>query len=92
MNLFGEYIRRKREFLGIPQRKIAASLDIDTSIFSKIERGERRAQISMLKVLATQLDLPLKNVEYEFFKDSILTDFSDLEFMKPCLSKIIEEL
>ena len=43
MNSFGEYLRDKREQAGLPLRKIAAELDIDTSVLSKIERGERTA-------------------------------------------------
>jgi transcriptional regulator with XRE-family HTH domain len=37
MKSFGEYIRKAREEKGLPLRRIAAALDIDTSILSKIE-------------------------------------------------------
>lgn len=47
MNSFGEYLRNKREELGLPLRKIAVELDIDTSILSKIERSERIATKEM---------------------------------------------
>ena len=36
MKSFGEYIRRVREERDLPLRKVAAALDIDTSILSKI--------------------------------------------------------
>lgn len=57
MNSFGEYLRDKREQLGLPLRKVAAELDIDTSILSKIERGERTATKEMLPVLANTLNI-----------------------------------
>jgi cytoskeletal protein RodZ len=50
MKTFGEYIRKSREELGLPLRKVAAALDIDTSILSKIERNERRATIKMIPI------------------------------------------
>jgi len=42
MKTFGDFIKIKREELGIPQRKFAAQLNIDTSTLSKIVRDESR--------------------------------------------------
>lgn len=92
MKTFGEFIKTKREELGIPQRKIAAQLDIDTSTLSKIERNERRATTLMLDVFATELNIELETVEFEFLKDSIHSEFNDLKFLKKNLTKIISEL
>lgn len=92
MKTFGEFIKTKREELGIPQRKIAAQLDIDTSTLSKIERNERRATTLMLDVIATELSIKLETVEFEFLKDSIHSEFNDLKFLKKNLTKIISEL
>ena len=36
-----EKIRNRREELGIPLRKVAAATDIETSTYSKIEKGSR---------------------------------------------------
>ena len=49
---FGEHIRKLREQFGLPLRKVAATLDIDPSTLSKIERGERSANKEMLPLLA----------------------------------------
>ncbi|HCX76324.1 MAG TPA: XRE family transcriptional regulator, partial [Algoriphagus sp.] len=62
MNSFGEYLRKRREELGLPLRKIAAELDIDTSILSKIERNERTASKEMISILASSLELEIKEV------------------------------
>ncbi|CAA0189712.1 helix-turn-helix transcriptional regulator [Tenacibaculum maritimum] len=48
---FGEHIRNLREQSGLPLRKVAASLDIDPSTLSKIERGERSANKEMVPIL-----------------------------------------
>jgi len=42
MNVFGERIRTIRESKGLLLRQVAAHLEIDTALISKIERGERR--------------------------------------------------
>ena len=46
---FGDYIRKRREEIELPLRKVAAHLDIDTSTLSKVERGERPASPYYLK-------------------------------------------
>lgn len=42
--IFGKKIKELREEHGMVQRKLAAALDIDTPMYSKIERGERKAK------------------------------------------------
>ena len=42
--LFGNNIRDLRDEQGVLQRQLAAYLEIDTPMFSKIERGDRRAK------------------------------------------------
>jgi DNA-binding XRE family transcriptional regulator len=41
--MFIEKIRQLREELQMPQRKLAATLDIDTASYCKIEKRERHA-------------------------------------------------
>lgn len=92
MNSFGEYLRDKREQLGLPLRKIAAELDIDTSILSKIERGERTATKEMLPILANTLNIQQKEIEIEFIKAIILSDLGDLKFLKVGLEETINSI
>lgn len=42
--LLGNKIKSLRDEQGILQRQVAAYLEIDTPMFSKIERGDRRAK------------------------------------------------
>lgn len=92
MKSFGEYIRNSREERGLPLRKVAAALDIDTSILSKIERNERRATIDMIPILADSLDKTEKEVELEFIQSAIITDLGELIHLKDGLKKIIKTL
>lgn len=49
MNHLGQRIRELRERQNILLRQIAAQIEVDTALISKIERGERRA--SKLQVI-----------------------------------------
>lgn len=92
MNSFGEYLRSRREQLGLPLRKVAADLDIDTSILSKIERSERVATKEMLPTLAKTLKVQEKEMEIEFIKAFILSDIGDLKFLKSGLEETINTI
>jgi len=92
MNSFGEYIRNKREQLKLPQRKVAAKLDIDTSILSKIERDERSATKEMLPILSQILQIPEQELQIEFIQFMINQEFGDLKYLSKGLEKVLKEI
>lgn len=92
MNLFGEYLRNRREQLGLPLRKVAAELDIDTSILSKIERNERVATKEMLPTLAKTLEVQEKDIQIEFIQSTILSELGDLEFLTDGLKNVLKKI
>jgi transcriptional regulator with XRE-family HTH domain len=92
MNTFGEYLRNRREQLGLPLRKIAAELDIDTSVLSKIERSERTATKEMLPTLAKSLEIKEKEIEIEFIKGFVLSEIGDLKFLKSGLEETLNNI
>jgi transcriptional regulator with XRE-family HTH domain len=92
MNSFGEYLRNRREQLGLPLRKVAAELDIDTSILSKIERSERVATKEMLPTLVRTLETQEKEMEIKFIKAFILADLGELKFLKSGLEETLNSL
>lgn len=53
--LFGDKIKELRDEHGLLQRQLAAFLEIDTPMFSKIERGDRRAKREQVIKLAEYL-------------------------------------
>lgn len=69
--MFGEYLRELRENQDLPLRKVAAALDIDTSVLSKIERGERLANKEIVVDAATFFNIDEKQLLNEFFGDYI---------------------
>ncbi len=92
MNSFGEYLRNRREQLGLPLRKVAAELDIDTSILSKIERNERVATKEMLPTLAKTLEVQEKEIQIEFIQSTVLSELGDLEFLTDGLINVLKRI
>jgi transcriptional regulator with XRE-family HTH domain len=54
--LLGKRIKELRQEKGLLQRQLAASLEIDTPMFSKIERGERKAKREQVIKLSQLLE------------------------------------
>lgn len=52
LTIFGERIKELREQHNILQREVAAALQMDTAMLSKIERGERKARKEQIKRFA----------------------------------------
>lgn len=70
--LFGNKIRFLRDKQGILQRQVAAYLEIDTPMFSKIERGERRAKRSQVIQMATYFKVDEKEMLTLWLADKVL--------------------
>lgn len=71
MNLFGEELRIIREGKNLPLRKVAAFLDVDTSIVSKIERGERQPTREMVIKICDFFELNKDEKLREFLGEQV---------------------
>ncbi len=71
MKYFGERIKDLRLERNLPLRKVAAYLDIDTSILSKIERGEREANREMVTKAAKFFNINEEEFLTNFFSDQV---------------------
>ncbi len=70
--LLGNKIKSLRDEQGILQRQVAAYLEIDTPMFSKIERGDRRAKRSQVIMLAEYFHVDEKKMLTLWLADKIL--------------------
>ena len=70
--LFGNKIKDLRDEQGVLQRQLAAYLEIDTPMFSKIERGDRRAKRSQVIMLAEYFHVDEKEMLTLWLADKIL--------------------
>lgn len=73
----GERIRELRKRQGLLQRQLSAKLDIDTPMFSKIERGERRAKREQVLKMAELLKVDAQDLLALWLADQILEIVAD---------------
>ena len=80
--LLGNKIRPLRDEQGILQRQVAAYLEIDTPMFSKIERGDRRAKRSQVIQMATYFKVDEKEMLTLWLADKVLDALEDEDELK----------
>ena len=71
-NQFGQRIKLLRESKSILQKHLAYSLQIDTPLYSKIERGERSAKREQVLIIAKTLDVEKNELLILWLADKIL--------------------
>ena len=86
--LFGNKIRALRDEQGVLQRQLAAYLEIDTPMFSKIERGDRRAKRSQVIMLAEYFHVDEKEMLTLWLADKILDALEGEEELGLCAIEI----
>jgi len=72
-------IKELRESQGLLQRQLSAQLEIDTPMFSKIERGERRAKREQVLKIAELLKADEQELLALWLADQILEITTDEE-------------
>ena len=87
--LFGNKIKQLREEQGLLQRQLAAVLEIDTPMFSKIERGDRRAKREQVIKLAEFLHQDEKGMLTLWLADKFIDAVEDEQERELCNDAII---
>lgn len=90
MKTTGEIIREQREKKGMLLRQLAAQLDVDAAILSKIERGDRKATREQILKLAVILDLNKDELLIQYLSEKIAYELADEDNTKQVL-KVAEK-
>lgn len=86
MDNLGEAIRKLREEKELPLRTVAAFLDIDQAILSKIERNKRKPTKDNLSKLSQILKLDKDELMIQFMSDKIAYEIADQD----CATKVLK--
>lgn len=90
METIGQILRNKRQALGLLLRQVAAYVDIDQAILSKIERNERKPTKEKLDKLAEILKLDKDELLIQFISDKIAYEIVDEDYARKVL-KVAEK-
>ncbi len=91
METLGEIIRRHRKHKELPLRKVAADIDIDQAILSKIERGQRKATREKIIKLSSCFGIKEEHLLVAWLADKLVYEIIDEKHALKAL-KAAEEL
>jgi transcriptional regulator with XRE-family HTH domain len=75
--LFANKIRQLREEKQLLQRQLSSALEIDTPMYSKIERGERPVKREQITVIARLFQIDENTLVTLWLADKIITAIGD---------------
>lgn len=90
MESLGDIIKRLREEKEQPLRTVAAFLDIDQAILSKIERGQRKPTREQVVKLATYFKVKENDLLIAWLSDKVVYEVEDEEIALKAL-QVAEE-
>lgn len=90
--IFGNKIRTLREEKQIPQRQLAAVLEIDTATYCKIEKGDRRAKREQVITLADLLEVDSKELIRLWSADKVYDIIAEEEEATQILNVVAESI
>jgi transcriptional regulator with XRE-family HTH domain len=77
MDSLGDTIRKLREDKELPLRTVAAFLDIDQAILSKIERGQRKPSREQVVKLAVYFKVKENDLLLAWLSDKLVYEVED---------------
>jgi transcriptional regulator with XRE-family HTH domain len=90
MKNLGETLRELRENKQLPLRTVAAYLDIDPAIMSRIERGQRKASREQVTKLAAYFNVSEDELIIAWLSDKVVYELADEQLGIEAL-KVAEE-
>jgi DNA-binding XRE family transcriptional regulator len=90
--MFPGRIKQLREERQIPQRKLAAALDIDTATYCKYEKGERRPKREQVVILAELLQVDKDRLLTLWLADQVYNIVKDEKHADKALSIVTKKL
>ena len=88
--LLGQKIKELRLENGVLQRQLASLLEIDTTMFSKIERGNRRAKRTQVVQIANYFNVDEKELLTLWVADKVLDAVKNEEELKSDAIKVAQ--
>ncbi|WP_271424780.1 helix-turn-helix domain-containing protein [Aequorivita sinensis] len=92
MKTFANKIKELRTRNELLLRQVAAAIEVDTSMVSKFENGERFPTREQIERLATFFKVPEEDFLVEAFSDKLTYDLSEEPLAIEILKKTIQKL
>ena len=90
--LFANKLKELREEKQLLQRQLASALEIDTPMYSRIERGERKAKREQVILLAKLLDANEKEFLQLWLADKVYDVLAEVDCADGVINMVAENI
>lgn len=90
--LFADKLKELREEKQLLQRQLASALEIDTPMYSRIERGERKAKREQVVLLAKLLDANEKELLQLWLADKVYDVLAEEDYADGVINIVAENI
>ncbi len=89
---FGSYLKTLRQEHQLTLREVAATIDIDQSSLSKIEKGKMIAPQHIIKAASTVFDVSYRELQVHFLQDKWLQIYDRVPYALEALEEALDRL
>ena len=89
---FGSYLKTLRQEHQLTLREVAATIDIDQSSLSKIEKGKMIAPQHIIKAASTVFDVSYRELQVHFLQDKWLQIYDGVPYALEALEEALDRL
>ena len=90
--LFADKLKELREGKQLLQRQLASALEIDTPMYSRIERGERKAKREQVIILAKLLDVNAKELLQLWLAGKVCDVLGEEDYANGVINMVAENI
>lgn len=89
---FCDFIRQRRELLGLAQKNIAEALSVDVPMFSRYERGQRPLKEEHIPIIASKLSVECSELRKLWIADKVFSVVNEEENATDILNIVVENI
>lgn len=89
---FCDFIRQRRESLGLSQKDIAEALIVDVPMYSRYERGQRTLKEEYIPIIASKLNVDSAELRKMWIADKVLSVVNEEKDATDILNIVVENI
>lgn len=70
---FCDFVKQRRELLGLAQKELAEALSVDVPMYSRYERGQRPIKEEHIPIIASKLNVDFNELRKIWVADKVLS-------------------
>ena len=89
---FCDFIKQRRELLGLAQKELAEALSVDVPMYSRYERGQRPIKEEHIPIIASKLNVDFNELRKIWVADKVLSVVHEERYASDILNIVAKNI